>query len=125
MGINAAAGRLIAAADDRRGCAPIAVLSYGFWQTYFGRAENVLGSTLSLYGQPFQVIGVSAPRFYGVEVGKTFDVAVPICASELFDKRNTQSRSRWWLSIMGRVKPDVTRNQLQARLEALSPGAQV
>ena len=68
------------------------------------------------------MIGVSAPRFYGVEVGKKFDVAVPICASELFDKRNTQSRSRWWLSIMGRVKPDVTRNQLQARLEALSPG---
>ena len=122
LGVNAAEGRLIAAADDRPGCAPVAVLSYGFWETNFGRERNVLGRTLSLYGQPFEVIGVSAPRFYGVEVGKKFDVAVPICASALFDKRNTESRSRWWLSIMGRVKPGITPVQLNARLEALSPG---
>ena len=121
LGVNAAEGRLIAAADDRPGCAPVAVLSYGFWETYFG-GEGVLGRTLSLYGQPFEVIGVSAPRFYGVEVGKKFDVAVPICASALFDKRNTESHSRWWLSIMGRVKPEVTPEQLRARLETLSPG---
>jgi putative ABC transport system permease protein len=122
LGVNAAAGRLIAAADDRPGCAPVAVLSYGFWETYFGRERDVLGRTLSLYGQPFEVIGVSTPRFYGVEVGKGFDVAVPICASALFDKRNTESRSRWWLSIMARVRPGITPAQLNARLEALSPG---
>jgi putative ABC transport system permease protein len=122
LGVNAAAGRMIAAADDRPGCAPVAVLSYGFWETYFGRERDVLGRTLSLYGQPFEVIGVSAPRFYGVEVGKEFDVAVPICASALFDKRNTESRSRWWLSIMARVKPGITPAQLSARLDTLSPG---
>ena len=122
LGVNAAAGRLIAAADDRPGCAPVAVLSYGFWETYFGRERDVVGRTLSLYGQPFEVIGVSAPRFYGVEVGKKFDVAVPICASALFDRRNTESRSRWWLSIMARVKPGITPAQLNARLETLSPG---
>jgi len=122
LGVNAAAGRLIAAADDRPGCAPVAVLSYGFWETYFGRERDVVGRTLSLYGQPFEVIGVSAPRFYGVEVGKKFDVAVPICASALFDRRNTESRSRWWLSIMARVKPGITPAQLNAWLETLSPG---
>jgi putative ABC transport system permease protein len=121
LGVNAVKGRLITDMDDRPGCAPVAVLSYGFWKTV-GHAEDVLGSTLSLYGQSFQVIGVSAPRFYGVEVGKKFDVAVPICASGLFDRRNTESRSRWWLSIIGRVRPGIAPAQLKARLEAISPG---
>ena len=121
LNIVPAAGRLIATDDDTRGCTPTAVLSYGFWQTHFNGAESALGSTISLNRQAFQVIGVSAQHFYGVEVGKTFDVAIPICASALFDKRNIESHSRWWLSTMGRVKPGMARDKLNARLEVLSP----
>jgi putative ABC transport system permease protein len=120
LGVPPAAGRLIADADDRRGCVPMAVLSYAFWQTRFGGSEAALGSIVSLNRQPFQVIGVSAPRFFGVEVGKTFDVAIPLCASARFDARNLDSRSRWWLSIMGRVKSGLTNAQLGARLAVLS-----
>ena len=114
-------GRVIADADDHRGCPPVAVLSYGFWQTHFGGTDSALGSTLTLNRQPFQVIGVSAPRFHGVEVGKKFDVAVPLCASALFDKRYLDSRGRWWLSIGGRLQPGMTPDQLKSRLEVLSP----
>jgi putative ABC transport system permease protein len=120
LGVPPAAGRLIVDADDRRGCVPVAVLSYAFWQTRFGGSGAALGSILSLNRQPFQVIGVSAPRFFGVEVGKTFDLAIPLCASARFDRRNLDSRSRWWLSIMGRVKPGLTNAQLGARLAVLS-----
>lgn len=120
LGVQPAAGRLIVDADDRRGCAPVAVLSYAFWQTRFGGSEAALGSIVSVNRQPFQVIGVSAPRFFGVEVGKTFDLAIPLCASARFDVRNLDSRSRWWLSIMGRVKPGLTDAQLGARLAVLS-----
>lgn len=63
---------------------------------------------------------MSAPGFFGVEVGKTFDLAIPLCASARFDARNLDSRARWWLSIMGRVKPGVTDAQLGARLAMLS-----
>ena len=80
-----------------------------------------MGRTITLFRQPFQVIGVSAPRFHGLEVGRTFDVAVPICASALFDKRNVESRSRWWLNVGGRVAPGMTPDQLEARLDVLSP----
>ena len=63
LGVTPAAGRVIADADDHRGCPPVAVLSYGFWQTHFGGTDSALGRTLTLNRQPFQVIGVSAPRF--------------------------------------------------------------
>ena len=120
LGVPPAAGRLIVDADDRRDCVPLAVLSYAFWQTRFGGSSSALGSIVSLNRQPFQVIGVSGPRFSGVEVGRTFDVAIPLCASARFDARNLASRSRWWLSIMGRVKPGPTNAQVRARLAVLS-----
>jgi putative ABC transport system permease protein len=121
LAITPAAGRLITAVDDHRGCVPVAVLSYTFWQTHFGGASSALGSVVALNRQAFQIIGVSAPRFFGVEVGKQFDVAVPLCATALFDKRNLDSRSRWWLSIMGRARPGTSGEQLQSRLAAISP----
>lgn len=121
LGVRPAAGRLLAPSDDYRGCPALAVLSYAFWQSQLAGAEAAVGSTVLLRGHPFQVIGVAPPGFYGVEVGKDFDLAVPVCAAAPFDKRNLDSRGRWWLKVMGRAKPGVTLDQVEARLAVLSP----
>ncbi len=118
-----AAGRLIAPADDQRGCAPIAVLSYGFWQDRYGGAESAIGKSLSLNSHDFQIIGVSGPGFFGADIGHKFDVAIPICAAAVFDGKESRldHRSWWWLRIIGRRKPGIGAKQLDARLAALSP----
>ena len=121
LGVSPAVGRLLATSDDTRGCAPVAVLGYGFWQSHFGGATNAIGGTIALNQHSFEIIGVSPPRFHGVEVGKNFDVAVPVCTGALFDRRNIESRSRWWLSVIGRVKPGITPDELKTRLLAQSP----
>ena len=123
LSIRPAAGRLITAADDKRGCPGVAVLSYGFWQDHFGGAQNAVGSTLSLDNHIFNVIGVSAPGFFGLEVGNKFDVAIPVCAAEIFDgpKSRMDRRSWWWLNVAGRSKPGMTPEQLMARLGVVSP----
>jgi predicted permease len=123
LGVRPAAGRLLTAVDDKRGCPGVAVLSYGFWQDHFGGAESAVGSTLSLDNHPFNVIGVSAPGFFGLEVGNKFDVAIPVCAAEIFDgpKSRLDRRSWWWLSVAGRSKPDVNPGQMKARLAVVSP----
>ena len=123
LGIKPAAGRLIVPVDDQRGCAPTAVLSYGFWQDHFGAAPDAIGTTVSLDHQLFQVIGVSPPGFYGVEVGDKFDVAVPVCSAALFDGKTPrlEDRSWWWLSVIGRLAPGVTLERANARLAVLSP----
>ena len=123
LGVAPAAGRILAPSDDFRGCPPVAVLSYGFWREHFGGAASAVGSTLSLNRNAFQVIGVSAPGFYGVEVGSKYDVAIPLCSAALFDgkKSRLDTRDSWWLSIVGRLRPGVSSEQLQARLKVLSP----
>jgi predicted permease len=121
--VNPAAGRLLSPADDQRGCPALAVLSYGFWRERFGESPNAIGSTLSLNKHPFQVIGVSAEGFTGLEVGSKFDVAVPICAAAFFDEKESRLERRdwWWLDIGGRVRPDMSPQQLKARLGVLAP----
>lgn len=124
LGIRPALGRLFTSADDQRGCPSRAVLSYGFWQEHYGGAQNAIGSTISLNNHPFEIIGVSAPGFHGMEVGSRFDVAIPICASDAFDARQKRldTRDWWWLRIAGRLKPGIRPDQVDARLKVLSPG---
>ncbi|MGC1482433.1 MAG: ABC transporter permease [Candidatus Acidiferrum sp.] len=123
LGVRPAAGRLITPTDDKRGCPAVVVLSHAFWQDHLGGSPSVIGSTISLSNHPFQIIGVSSPGFYGVEVGSKFDVAIPICTADIFDGKDSRldHRSEWWLSIMGRVKPGLGHNRLKARLGVLSP----
>lgn len=123
LGVRPAAGRLITTADDRRGCAGVAVLSYGFWQEHFGGAQSAVGSTISLDKHVFEVVGVAAPGFFGVDVGNKFDVAIPICAAAIFDGPGSRldRGSWWWLRVVGRAKPGLSTEQLNARLAVLSP----
>ncbi len=123
LGVRRAAGRLNTVDDDQRGCPGVAVLSYGFWQDHFGGAQSAIGSSISLDNRAFQIIGVSAAGFSGVEVGKKFDVAIPICTEPIFNGENSMldGRSTWWLQIVGRVKPGISPEQLKARLGVISP----
>jgi len=121
--LRPAAGRLMTVSDDQRGCTGAAVLSYGFWQEHYGGAPSAIGSTLSLSTHPFEVVGVAPPGFYRMDVGRNFDVAIPICAAALFDGKESRldRRSSWWLSVVGRIKPGVSLSKVAARLGVLSP----
>ena len=123
LGVKPALGRLIQQSDDCRSCPPVAVLSYAFWQSHFGGDPAVLGRDVSLDGHPFQIIGVSAPGFTGVDVGQGFDVAIPVAAEAIIYSATSclDHRSCWWLRVMGRLDPATTPQQASASLAVLSP----
>jgi hypothetical protein len=89
-------------------------VSHAFWQTYFGGQESAIGSTLTLQDQPFTIVGVTRAGFTGLEVGQTFDVALPVCSAG--------DQGDYWLTVMGRLKPDWTIARANEQLRALSPG---
>jgi putative ABC transport system permease protein len=122
--VRPALGRLITPDDDHRGCPGIAVLSYGFWERHYAGAASAIGRTISLDSHPFEVVGIAPAGFHGLDVGAGFDVAAPICATVLFDgltNSRLDDRSSWWLTLLGRIKPDVSPRQMNARLSALAP----
>jgi predicted permease len=124
LGVKPVLGRVIVAADDRRGCAsPPAVISYGFWQREYAGSAAAIGRTVTLDGSPYTVVGVTPPAFFGVEVGRAFDVAVPLCAEPY--TRGARSwldrKDGWFLAAIGRLKPGVTIEGATAHLKTVSP----
>jgi putative ABC transport system permease protein len=124
LGVQPALGRLIAEPDDRAGCgSPPAVLSYAYWQRAFGGSASAIGHTVRLDGRQFDIVGVTARDFFGVEVGRRFDVAIPLCADALLpsSQGRMQSRGNFWLAVVARLQSGRTVQNATDRLIAVSP----
>jgi predicted permease len=126
LGVQPLLGRTFKADDDRRGGGadgPVTVISYGFWQRRYGGAADVLGRTLVIERVPYTIVGVTGSEFFGADVGRTFDVVIPIGTEPLI--RGKQSaldrRSNWWLQIMLRLKPGQTVESGAAALKGVQP----
>ena len=122
LGVRAVAGRLLQPEDDRRGCAPTAVVSAGFAAREFGNPPAAVGKTLTVEGHPYQIMGVTEPRFFGTEVGQAVAVYVPLCSMDVMlgSRSYLDRRSTWFLAIMGRSAEPA--EAAAARLDAASPG---
>jgi putative ABC transport system permease protein len=122
LGVTPHIGRTFTDDDDRRGggaAGPVAVLSHGFWQRQFGGDASAVGRTIHLDGHAFTVIGVTPPEFLGVEVGRAFDVAIPLGTEPILRGADSllDRRSSVWLRIVGRLAPGQTIAQAEAQLE--------
>src|SRR6185437_655726 len=84
---------------------------------------GVTGKTLSLEGHPFPVLGVAPAGFYGLDVGRSFDVAVPICSEPVMNADGSlyNMRHGWWLAAMGRLEPGWSLKKASNALAAISP----
>src|SRR5256885_2471614 len=125
LGVQPARGRLFMTTDDQRGCtAPGLVISHAFWQREFAGDVNVIGRKLTLSDRPLEIIGVTPANFFGMEVGRSFDLALPICANPLVrgNTRMLDSGIIWWLTVNVRLKPGWSLGQATAQMQAISPG---
>jgi predicted permease len=122
LGVQPAVGRVLTDEDDKAGAAPVAVLSHRYWQKRFGGDASVAGKQVNLNNVSFTIVGVSAKGFDGAAgVGTSQDISIPVnIEPQLYaDKQRSYLNGAgvWWLRIMGRLKPGVTREQAQAQLE--------
>jgi putative ABC transport system permease protein len=121
LGVRPAAGRLIAANDDRDGAAaPVAVLGWEYFQrAYAGDATRALGSSVVLNGHPYTIIGVAPRHFAGIDAAAPA-LWVPLgTAPDLgYDSRMVRSRYAQWLVVVGRLAPHTTKAQAQASVQS-------
>jgi putative ABC transport system permease protein len=125
LGIQPLLGRLLTDNDDYRGCGIRgAVISYAFWQRAFGGRADAVGRKLSLDGHPFDVIGVAPASFYGLEIGRNFDVAVPLCSEPAIRTEGswTESTTTWWLDVIARLNDGWTLGKANAQLASIATG---
>src|SRR5262249_7938213 len=113
LGVRPILGRTFSGADDRRGGGPdgpVAVISYRFWQQRFGGASDIVGRLLTVENVPLRIVGVTPPEFFGADVGRTFDLVVPLAIEPLISRNETRlsNPATAWLDIIARLKPDQT-----------------
>jgi putative ABC transport system permease protein len=111
-------GRTFLREDDQPGGGNVVVLSYGFWQRYYGGDPGVIGKSLSIDGTSSEIIGVMPPHTVLPEPGTQIwkPIALAPDASGPRDGR--------WLDVIARLKPDAPLDQAQAELEAVAGGLQ-
>jgi hypothetical protein len=126
LGVSALLGRTLKPSDDRRGGGPdgpVAVIGYSFWQRRFGGAANVIGRSITVERVPFTIVGVTPPDFFGTEVGRQFEVAIPLGTEPLIRGKESSldRRSTWWLQSMVRLKPGQPVQDAEAALRGVQP----
>ncbi len=117
LGVKPVIGRLFTREDDRPGCGYFGVvISHSLWQRGFAGRPDIVGQIITIGAERAPVIGVTPASFFGVEVGRRFDVALPQCSSD-FDRPD-----HFWLAVLGRLKPGGSLAEANEHLAALGPG---
>ena len=119
LAVPPASGRTIDSSDDRSGAPPVVMLSHGYAQRRFGGAAEAVGQRILVNNVPFTVAGVAPPEFFGIDPGAAPGVYLPLSASPLLDpdaRARDLDPNYYWIGLMGRLRPGVTREQAEAAL---------
>jgi predicted permease len=122
LGVRPILGRVLADTDDQIvGGHPVAVAGYSWWQKRFGKQPDVVGKTFTIGSTVYTIIGVAPPEFFGVIVGQSPDVWIPLAMEkEISPGWNGLEKNLFQsLYIVGRRKPNVSMEQAGANTNLL------
>jgi putative ABC transport system permease protein len=114
--IEAARGRLFTPEDDQPEHDRVVVLTDGLWRRRFGSDPNIIGKTLTLNGNSFDVIGVLPADFQIDSFGQGVEMYAPLALTP--QQRN--SRGSEFLLMIGRLKPGVTLTEAQTQMTTIA-----
>jgi putative ABC transport system permease protein len=112
LGIKPLLGRTFAPEESKAGSAPVAVVSYGFWQRLLGGRPDLTGTSLRVMDQSLNVIGVMPAEF---AFPRNAEIWVP---REMFPAEISRSAHNW--SVVARMRPNVTVEQAYGDVSAIS-----
>jgi predicted permease len=128
LGVKPHRGRtFIADGDKKLGGNPEVVLSYALWARRFGSDDKFIGQTITLNGTAYTVVGVTPQGFKGiVSLGRPDLLWIPITMRDYVVtgqlKALENNRRFRWLSIVGRLKPEVDVAQARASMKTIAAG---
>ena len=111
IGVTPLVGRAFSTDETRAGGAPVAIVSYGFWQRVLGAKPALSGTTLRSMDKKVEVIGVM-PQ--GLGFPQSAEIWVP---REMFPEEVSRSAHNW--SVIARMRPDVSEEQARAEVSAI------
>ena len=116
LGVPAARGRIFEAREGTAGGDRAVILAHGLWQRRFGGDAAILSKTVMLNGVSHEVIGVMPEGFAYPENAELW---TPLAPSERYANA-MRSRGSFWLTVVGRLRPDATRESAQSEMDTIA-----
>ncbi len=112
FGVKPYMGRTFARDEDQPGKEHVVVLSHRLWTSQFGGDPGIVGKAITLNGEPYTVVGVMPPR-------SAFDRAFNQLWRPLAFRPSERTRNFHWMTVVGRLKPDVTFDRARGELDSI------
>jgi putative ABC transport system permease protein len=121
LGLQPAIGRLISPEESQIGSprATVAVITWSYWQSRFNLDPTVLGKRLVVDNLPITIIGVTRPEFFGLQLGMDPPLWMPLAVEPLLQKPSRLLDGSALVTVVGRLKTGVTREQAAAEMRVL------
>src|SRR6185436_8426830 len=116
LGINPVVGQRFGTEDEIPTGPRVAVISYGAWQTRFGKNEKVIGSAITLDGLPVTVVGVMPQGFQFPPADSKAEVWIPLRLGE----STPMARAHRLYNVIGRLKSGTTIDQAKSDMTRIA-----
>ncbi len=116
LGVQPLLGRDFLPHEEQWGSHQVVIVSESFWRTHLNSDPAALSKTLTLNGEPYKIIGVMPARFY---TWATKQLWVPMAWKP---KDNFDSHNNYFLEMVGRLKPEVSQQQVYSDLNSIMLG---
>ncbi len=114
--VSPALGRQLTAADSRQGAAPVAVVGYEIWQSYFGSDPDIVGRSIRVGTELRQIVGVAPPAFRFPPSQERTGLILPMRVPDAAPA----ARKSGWVFAVARLTPDTSHDQAAANFAALA-----
>src|SRR5438552_12212312 len=125
LGVQPILGRpFLPEEGTRHAGAAVIVIGYAVWQNHFAGDPRIVGKTIQINRHPYTVIGVAPRDFSGCKTGLRTDLWIPLPMDrDVWGGADRPDyRGIFWLNVLGKLRPGVTKNQAQAELNLLMQG---
>ncbi len=125
LGVQPILGRTFLPEEGTRHAgAAVIVIGYAVWQNHFAGDPQIVGKTIQINRHPYTVIGVAPRDFTGCKTGLRTDLWIPLPMDrDVWGGADRPDyRGIFWLNVLGKLRPGVTKNQAQAELNLLMQG---
>ena len=117
LGVSAALGRSFTGEETWEGAEPVALVTHGFWERRLGSDPDVLGSSITLDGQPYTIIGVMAPEFVFPSADTEVFLPMGFFSDQMCWEARGCSQGTW---AIARLKADATLGMAQEDMDRLT-----
>ncbi len=116
--VNLISGRTFLPTEDEPGTSRVVVISHGLWQRKFNADPALVGKTITLDGQTYDVVGILPPEFRFISFPRPTEVWIPLGLDDFRQRR--YARDVHSIGVVAKLKPEVTVQHAQAEMDAIA-----